>query len=236
MNSATDNPLVFREGEGYAIVSGGHFHGQYIAQAMDLLALAVTDLAAICDRRSARLVDPACSFDLPASLIARRAGVNTGLAGVQSMGTALVMENMGLCHPASVTSLPAKGNTEDHVSNSCFAARRSRTVVQNAQAVVAVEMLLAAQALDLAERDLADWPVGAGTRAAWHAIRAHVPASLDDDRWVCDDVENVRALVVAGTVTQAVEAAIGPLWSQGASADAGSRIADLERPDPNPAQ
>lgn len=212
MNSATDNPLIFREGDGYAVVSGGHFHGQYIAQAMDLLALVVTDLAAICDRRSARLVDPACSFDLPGGLIAERAGVNTGLAGVQSMGTALVLENMGLCSPASVTSLPAKGNTEDHISNSCFAARRSRTVVQNAQTVVAVEMLLATQALDLAERDLAAFPVGAGSRAAWQAVRAHVPASLGSDRWVCEDIEALRELVVGGEISRAVEAASGPLW------------------------
>ena len=129
MNSATDNPLIFPEEAGYAIVSGGHFHGQYIAQAMDLLALAVADLSAICDRRSARLVDPACNFGLPANLIAQRPGINTGFSVVQSMGTGLVLENMGLCGPASATSLPAKGNTEDHISNSCFAARRTRTAV-----------------------------------------------------------------------------------------------------------
>lgn len=212
MNSATDNPLVFPEDGGYAIVSGGHFHGQYIAQAMDLLALIVTDLSAICDRRSARLVDPACNFGLPANLIAQRPGVNTGFSVVQSMGTGLVLENMGLCSPASATSLPAKGNTEDHISNSCFAARRTRTVVENAQTVVAVEMLLAAQALDLAERDLSAFPVGKGSRAAWRAIRAHVPATLGDDRWVHDDIEMMRGLVVRGAISDAVEAACGSLW------------------------
>lgn len=212
MNSATDNPLIFPEAEGYAIVSGGHFHGQYIAQAMDLLALAVTDLSAICDRRSARLIDPACNFGLPANLIAQRPGINTGFAVAQSTGTGLVLENMGLCGPASASSLPAKGNTEDHISNSCFAARRTRTVVENAQAVVAVELLLAAQALDLAERDLQAFPVGAGTAAAWSAVRAIVPAMLGDDRWLHDDLAQLKALLAGGQLRAAVQAACGPLW------------------------
>lgn len=218
MNSATDNPLIFPEDEGYAIVSGGHFHGQYIAQAMDLLALAVTDLSAICDRRSARLVDPACNFGLPGNLIAERPGINTGFSVVQSLGTGLVLENVGLCGPASATSLPAKGNTEDHISNSCFAARRTRTVVENAQGVVTVEMLLAAQALDLAEPDLRAYPVGQGTAAAWSAIRAVVPAMLGDDRWVHDDIALLQSRVADGSLAAAVQSACGPLWSaQGAA-------------------
>lgn len=218
MNSATDNPLIFPEDEGYAIVSGGHFHGQYIAQAMDLLALAVTDLSAICDRRSARLVDPACNFGLPGNLIAERPGINTGFSVVQSLGTGLVLENMGLCAPASATSLPAKGNTEDHISNSCFAARRTRSVVENAQAVVTVEMLLAAQALDLAEPDLGAYPVGQGTAAAWSAIRAVVPAMLGDDRWVHDDIALLQSRVADGSLAAAVQSACGPLWTaQGAA-------------------
>ncbi len=211
MNSATDNPLIFPENDTYEIISAGHFHGQYIAQAMDLLALVVTDLSAICDRRSSRLIDPACNFGLPANLIAERAGVNSGFPTVQSMGTGLVLENMGLCSPASATSLPAKGNTEDHISNSCFAARRSRTVLQNAQSVVAVELLLAAQALDLCERNLEQFPVGHGSKVAWGAIRAIVPPTLGDDRWVHGDLEALKNAVVNGSVLAAVEAAIGSL-------------------------
>jgi histidine ammonia-lyase len=214
MNSATDNPLIFPEGDEYRIISGGHFHGQYVAQAMDLLALAVTDLSAICDRRSARLIDPACNFGIPANLIATRPGINTGFSVVQSMGTGLVLENMGLCSPASATSLPAKGNTEDHISNSCFAARRTRTIVANAQTVVAVEMLLAAQALDLVERDLRKFPVGQGTQAAWAAMREHIPATLGEDTWVHDDVERARRLIVAGTIVSGVESKIGNLWTE----------------------
>lgn len=206
MNSATDNPLIFPEGDGYQIISGGHFHGQYIAQAMDLLALAVTDLGAISDRRGARLIDPACNFGIPANLIAMKPGVNTGYSVVQSMATGLVLENMGLCAPASATSLPAKGNTEDHISNSCFAARRTRTVVENTQTIVATEMLLAAQALDLIERDLTAYPVAAGTQLAWRALREAVPAALTGDRWVHDDIAAARQLVCAHTAVERVDA------------------------------
>ena len=185
---------------------------------MDLLALAVTDLSAICDRRSARLIDPACNFGLPANLIAQRPGINTGFAVAQSMGTGLVLENMGLCSPASATSLPAKGNTEDHISNSCVAARRTRTVVENAQAVVAVELLLAAQALDLAERDLGAHPVGAGTAAGWAAVRRNVPATLGDDRWIHDDIALLKARVADGRLADAAQSACGPLWPEEAIA------------------
>jgi histidine ammonia-lyase len=214
MNSATDNPLIFQNVETYDVVSGGNFHGQYIAQAMDLLALVVTDLASISDRRSARLVDPACNFDLPGGLAANRPGVNPGFSGVQSMGTGLVLESVGLCSPASVISLPAKGNTEDHISNSCFAARRSRTIVENTHTVIAIEMLLAAEALDISDRSLSDFDVGIGTRAAWRTIREEVPAAvLHGSRWAYADVERVRGLAVGGSVLNRVEAACGALWA-----------------------
>jgi histidine ammonia-lyase len=206
INSATDNPLIFPEADGYKIISGGHFHGQYIAQAMDLLAMVVTDLGAISDRRSARLIDPACNFGIPANLIAKLPGVNTGFSVVQSMSTGLVLENMNLCGAASVTSLPAKGNTEDHISNSCWAARRTRTVLENTQAIVGVELLLACQALDLIERDLSAYPIAKGSQFALQSFRKSVPAALDGDRWVQDDIEAARRVVVNASFTQAVHA------------------------------
>lgn len=213
MNSATDNPLIFASEDGYDIVSCGHFHGQYVAQTMDLLALVVTDLSAISDRRNNQLIDPACNYGLPRNMIATEPGINTGFAVVQSMGTGLVLENMGLCSPASVTSLPAKGNQEDHISNSCFAARRTRTVVENAQAVVAAEILIAAQALDLALPALAGFTIGRGTQTALACVRARVPAMLGDDRWIHDDVETVRCLVRDATIFDAVTAACGDMWA-----------------------
>jgi len=213
MNSATDNPLIFATSEGYDIVSCGHFHGQYVAQAMDMLALVVTDLSAICDRRNNLLIDPAGNFGLPRNLIASEPGINTGFAVVQSMGTGLVLENIGLCSPASVISLPAKGNQEDHISNSCFAARRTRTVVENAQAVISVEMLIAAQALDLTHEAFSNLPMGLAARAAIDRIRSEVPAMLGDDRWVHDDIKAIKRLVMGGELVEAVEAVCGDLWA-----------------------
>jgi len=213
MNSATDNPLIFATNDSYDIVSCGHFHGQYVAQTMDLLALVVTDLSTICDRRNNLLIDPAYNFGLPRNLIATEPGINTGFAVVQSMGTGLVLENMGLCSPASVTSLPAKGNQEDHISNSCFAARRTRTVIENAQAVVSAELLIAAQALALTQHTFSEFPLGKGALAALEKIRSEVPAMLGDDRWIYDDVESVRCLVRDGNLISAVMAACGDMWA-----------------------
>lgn len=213
LNSATDNPLIFATNDGYDIVSCGHFHGQYVAQAMDLLALVVTDLSAISDRRNNMLIDPAGNFGLPRNLIASEPGINTGFAVVQSMGTGLVLENMGLCSPASVISLPAKGNQEDHISNSCFAARRTRTIVENAQAVISAEILIAAQALDLAHEALANWPIGRGTLAAVDRVRTEIPAMLGNDRWVHDDIETIKRLVADGRLIDTVEAVCGDIWA-----------------------
>jgi len=216
MNSATDNPLIFATDAGYDIVSCGHFHGQYVAQAMDLLALVMTDLSAICDRRNNQLIDPACSYGLPRNMIATEPGINTGFAVIQSMGTGLVLENIGLCSPASVTSLPAKGNQEDHISNSCFAARRTRTVVENAQAVVCTEILIASQALDISRQVFSSLPLGVGASTALEKVRSIVPAMMGNDRWVHDDVEAVKCLIQDGTLNEAISVACGDIWAPSA--------------------
>ncbi len=152
INSATDNPLIFDDGEGgYVSISGGHFHGQYVAQAMDLLAIAMADLGSISERRLARLIDPTMSYGLPRNLLAGKRGLNTGFATVQCSMSALVMENRGLAMPGSVDSIPGKSNAEDHVSNSTWCGRKARTIVENAEQIVAGELLMAAQALSLVE-------------------------------------------------------------------------------------
>jgi len=216
MNSATDNPLIFASDAGYDIVSCGHFHGQYVAQAMDLLALVMTDLSAICDRRNNQLIDPACNYGLPRNMIATEPGINTGFAVIQSMGTGLVLENIGLCSPASVTSLPAKGNQEDHISNSCFAARRTRTVVENAQAVVCTEILIASQALDISRQVFSYLPLGLGASTALEKVRSVVPAMMGNDRWVHDDIEAVKCLIQDGTLNEAISVACGDMWAPSA--------------------
>src|SRR4028119_1471893 len=159
MNSATDNPLIFDNGEGgYESISGGHFHGQYVAQAMDLLAIAMTDLGSISERRLARLIDPTMSYGLPRNLLAGTRGRNTGLATVQRTLSALVMENRSLSTPGSVDSIPGKSNAEDHISNSTWCGRKARMVVENAEQIVAGELLMAAQALTLVEPIAKDHP------------------------------------------------------------------------------
>jgi histidine ammonia-lyase len=209
-NSATDNPLIFgKDGGGFEIISGGNFHGQYLAQAMDLLAMAVADLGSIVERRVARLIDPTLSWGLPRNLMSGVRGVNTGYPVVQCSLSSLVMENRTLCMPGSVDSIPAKGNSEDHVSNSTWCARKAATVVENTQYIVGVELLLAAQALTMTESLLPGFVLGKGTQAAYDAVRSHIGACLDGDRWFHDDIQVARAFVVSGSIRKAVEAKIG---------------------------
>ena len=210
INSATDNPLIFdKEGGGFEIISGGNFHGQYLAQAMDLLAMAITDLGSICERRVARLIDPTLSWGLPRNLMSGVRGVNTGYPVVQCSLSSLVMENRTLCMPGSVDSIPAKGNSEDHVSNSTWCARKAATVVANTQYIIGVEMLLAAQALTMTEDLLPGFVLGQGTQAAYQEIRRQIPACLEGDRWFHNDIAVAQSFVVSGSVRDAVVKQIG---------------------------
>jgi len=205
INSATDNPLIFdKEGGGFEIISGGNFHGQYLAQAMDLLAMAVADLGSICERRIARLIDPTLSWGLPRNLMSGIRGVNTGYTVVQCSMSALVMESRTLCMPGSVDSIPAKGNSEDHISNSTWCARKAATVLANTQVIVGVEMLLAAQGLTMTEHLLPGCVLGQGTQAAYEEIRRQIPACLDGDRWFHDDIAVAHEFVTSGSVRRAV--------------------------------
>jgi histidine ammonia-lyase len=210
INSATDNPLIFSKDQGgFEIISGGNFHGQYLAQAMDLLAMAVADLGSICERRVARLIDPTLSWGLPRNLMSGVRGVNTGYPVVQCSLSSLVMENRTLCMPGSVDSIPAKGNSEDHVSNSTWCARKAATVVANTQYIVGVEMLLAAQGLTMTEALLPGFVLGEGTQAAYDEVRRQIPACLDGDRWFHDDIVAAQSFVTTGSVRKAVEAKVG---------------------------
>ena len=145
MNAATDNPMVFAEtGE---LLSGGNFHGEPVAIACDVLAIAAAELGSISERRTERLVNPALS-GLPAFLT-RKGGVESGLMIAQVVAAALASESKTLCHPASVDSIPTSANKEDHVSMGVTAARKAARVVANTRRILAVELLAACQALDL---------------------------------------------------------------------------------------
>ncbi len=188
-NSATDNPLIFPE-DG-RILSGGNFHGQPVAQVMDLVAMACADLAAISERRLARLVDPDLS-GLPAFLTPEP-GTNSGFMIPQIAAASLVNEIRLLAAPASVDSIPTDANKEDHVSMGMTAARQARDAVRLLETVLALELLAAAQGLEF----LRPLEPGVGVAAAHARIRERV-APLERDRVMGPDIEAVEALVRAG--------------------------------------
>lgn len=212
INSATDNPLIFDDKTGgYVCISGGHFHGAYVAQAMDLLAIAMTDLGSISERRLARLIDPTLSYGLPRNLLAGKRGLNTGFATVQCSMSALVMESRTLSMPGSVDSIPGKSNAEDHVSNSAWCARKARTVVENAEQIVACEILMACQALTLIDDVAKAHPIGKGSRAAYDAVGEAIAPALGGDRWYATEMAQALALVRSGKIVEAVQDAVGTL-------------------------
>ena len=191
INAATDNPLVFPErGE---IVSGGNFHGQPVSLALDVLAIATSHLANISERRVEQLVNPSLSHLPP--FLAKNPGLDSGFMMAQVTSAALVSENKVLCHPASVDSIPSSAGREDHVSMGMNAALKARRVVENVRTCLAIELMVAAQALDLAA------PLRPGLRVgeAHARLRAVVP-TLEGDRELGRDIAAVCRLVDDGAL------------------------------------
>jgi len=178
INAATDNPMVLPDGR---VVSGGNFHGAPVAVGFDYAAIALTSLASISERRSARLVTPEQSW-LPAFLV-DASGLNSGFMMAQVTAAALVSECKTLAHPASVDSIPTSAGREDHVSMGAWAARKLAAVVENVRLVLAIELLEAAQALDF-KRPLRSSP--ALERA--HAMVREVAPTLDGDHTLHPDI------------------------------------------------
>lgn len=145
INSVTDNPLVFPDED--EILSGGNFHGQYLALAMDYLAIAMAEIGSISEQRIEKLINPAIS-ELPAFLM-KKSGINSGFMIVQVAAASIVSENKTLCHPASVDTIPTSADKEDHVSMGAWAARKCLMVLNNVRRVLAMEMLAATQGIDL---------------------------------------------------------------------------------------
>jgi len=201
LNAVTDNPLIFPNPDdpsGGDIISGGNFHGQPVALAMDFLGIAAAELANVSERRIERLVNPALSNGLPAFLV-RDGGLNSGFMIVQYTAASLVSENKVLAHPASVDSIPSSANQEDHVSMGTIAARKARQIVDNARTVVALELLAACQAVDLGGGgDL----LSPATRAAYRVLRSAVPM-VTDDRIMYPDIAAAVALVADGAILRA---------------------------------
>jgi histidine ammonia-lyase len=193
-NAATDNPMVF--GESGDIVSGGNFHGAPLALASDIIVLGLVQLATISERRSDRLVNPALSGLPP--FLTRDSGLNSGYMLAQVTAAALVSELKTLAHPASVDTIPTSANREDHVSMSMAAALKAERALELATRVLAIEILLACQAIDLLA-PLATSPALAPVHAH---VRSHVP-TLVDDRPPAPDIETISKLITRESLQRA---------------------------------
>ncbi len=202
MNSSTNNPLFFADTEEFLL--GGNFHGQPVALAMDFMSMAAAELANISERRIERLVNPDLS-GLPAFLV-KDGGMNSGFMIAQYTAASLVSENKVLSHPASVDSIPTSANKEDHVSMGTISARKCRDIIKNTEHVIAIELLCAAQAMDL----FTNTKPGEGTHAAYKIIRDNVP-HLEKDRILSKDIWKMMQVVTNGEIIDAVERAVGPL-------------------------
>lgn len=205
INSVTDNPLIFPEMD--IAVSGGNFHGQPMALPFDFLGIALAELADACERRIERLVNPQLS-GLPAFLT-EHGGLHSGFMIAQYTAAALVSENKVLAHPASVDSIPTSANQEDHVSMGTIAARKAREIYFNTSNVIAIELLAAAQAIDLNPKDHGK-KLGKGTAAAYEEIRKAV-RKLGEDRELYLDFNKIAELIESNVIVEAVEKAIGQL-------------------------
>ena len=213
MNAATDNPLIFVDGGvadpsaratgGGRVISGGNFHGEPIALALDFAKIALAELGSISERRTALLLDPHLNGGLPAFL-GSASGLDSGYMVLQYTAAALASENKGLAHPASVDSIPTSANQEDHVSMGPIAGRQARVVVEHVERIVAIELLCAARALDLRLALLPGTAPGVGVAAAHAAIR-EVVKPWDGDREPGPDLEAVTGLVRRGALAELAE-------------------------------
>lgn len=202
INSATDNPLLFPDDGD--VISGGNFHGEPVAMAMDFLGIALSELASISERRTERMVNPQLSTLPP--FLTEHGGLNSGMMIAQYTAAALVSENKILASPAVVDSIPTSGNQEDHVSMGTIAARKARQIAGNVANVLAIELMAASQALDF-RRPLEP---GRGTGAVHDLIRREV-SHLDFDRELAPDIAAVRELISSGAVEAAALGAAGKL-------------------------
>jgi len=204
-NAVTDNPLVFVTDE--ALISGGNFHAEPVALAADACALAVAEIGAIAERRTAMLIDSSVSR-LPPFLTAE-AGLNSGFMVAHVTAAALASENKSLAHPASVDSLPTSANQEDHVSMACFAARRLQPMIANTAHILGIELLAAAQGIEFLRPLRSSFAL----ELALGLLR-DVCAPLQQDRPLADDIERATALVTGGGLSRVFRTLpnLVPLW------------------------
>lgn len=186
-NAVTDNPIVFAKDK--RILSGGNFHAEPIAFAMDLFSIIVSEIGSITERRINRLLNPALNEGLP-DFLAKHAGLNSGMMIPQYTAATLVSENKILCHPASVDSIPVSADQEDHVSMGMNAVLKAKKVLENVERIVAIELLVSAQAIDF----IGNESLGKGTGKTYRIIRNAVPFA-EEDREFSYDIEKIYKLL-----------------------------------------
>ena len=205
VNAVTDNPLIFIEGEEVDLISGGNFHGEYLAMALDLAAIALAELANVSERRVEQLVNPHLSGGLT-PFLAPNSGLHSGFMIAQVAAASLVSENKIYCHPASVDSIPSSAGKEDHVSMGSISALKLMRVVDNVRRGLAIEVLAATAGLD---QRLPLKP-SSGVNAAHGFVRATIP-TVTDDRPLAPEIEWVAERLRDGSLLSAVEGAVGAL-------------------------
>jgi len=195
INAATDNPLLYDE----EAISGGNFHGQPLGLAADYLKIALSEVASVAERRVYKLLSGHSSAGLPLMLVSdqEKAGFHSGLMMLQYTAASLVLENQHIAAPDSIHSLPTSAGQEDHNANSTTAARHLRQTIVNCARVVAIELLAAAQAIDIRKSDMPDCILGAGTAPLYQRVRT-ISAFIQTDRPLAADVERLAAAVLNG--------------------------------------
>jgi histidine ammonia-lyase len=190
LNAVTDNPLIFQNDDGAIdVISGGNFHGEPLALAFDYLAMALAELGNISERRIMRLTDEASNAHVLPPFLTESGGLNSGFMIVQYTAAALCTENKILAHPACVDTIPSSANVEDHVSMGLTAALKLRSVGDNLETILALELLCAAQAIDFRRRAIGqDKRLGNGTAGIYNAIREQVPF-IEKDEYMKDHID-----------------------------------------------
>ncbi len=216
LNSVTDNPLIFIDDktEEITVLSGGNFHGEPLAIAMDYLSMAMTELGNISERRTMRLTDEASNAHVLPAFLIKHGGLNSGFMLVQYTAAALATENKVLSHPASVDTIPTSANVEDHVSMGCTAALQTRQVNTNVEQILAIELMAAAQGIDFRKEALGPAArLGRGTAPAYDLVRQVVPF-LERDAVMYPYMEAVRRLVATGRLVEVVNEQVEDVWER----------------------
>ncbi|WP_229865568.1 HAL/PAL/TAL family ammonia-lyase [Streptomyces naganishii] len=207
VNSSTSNPLVFpRPGGGDEFVTGGNYDADLMAHEIDRVNGNIADVGVLFEQLSARLMSPAWSYGLPANLAGGRVGLNSGMVQVQTVATALVPEMQVRAYPASVLSRPAKAGQEDHNTMAMASVRDLHDNLDRMDTVLAVQMLMSAQGIDLIRARMNGLPLGSGTTVIRREIRRHIPP-LGDDRWMSPDLEEMIRLVKGHALLDTVHGA-----------------------------